>query len=117
MGRTILSTPFDPGSPLGADRCTDTKSWHNTHANAPSMTYSRNTAVDQFIAHFKLEYLRLICKNVCVSSHLTVHSPRRHPAHPISLPVLHPSQEREMQALRSQNHDRETLQGNADGGE
>ena len=41
---------------------------------------------------------------VC-SSHETVLSTRRHPVHPVSVPILPP---REIQALWSQNHDRDT---------
>ena len=46
---------------------------------------------------------------VC-SSHETVLSTRRHPVHPVSVPILPP---REIQALWSQNHDTEILHCNA----
>ena len=43
------------------------------------------------------------------SSYETVVSTRRHPAHPVSVPILPP---REIQALWSQNHDTEILHTN-----
>ena len=47
-----------------------------------------------------------MCKPWVCPSYWAVLSTRRHPAHPLSLPILHPA---EIQALRSPNHDTEIL--------